>query len=124
MLPPGFHDRPVLVVDPGRHTSRLWCADVDAAGRLAATASDDKTVRIWALAGGTLRHTIRLPGGPGDVGKARAAALDPAGEVVAASGWTTPPGEPKAIYLYALYQDATGALLHRTLHRITGLPDV
>jgi WD40 repeat protein len=116
-LPPGFHHSPVLVVDPGRHTSRLWHADVDAAGRLAATASDDKTVRIWSLADGRLLRTIPLPAGPGDTGKARAVALDPAGEVVAVGGWTTPPEEPKVIYFYA---PATGALLHR----IDGLPDV
>lgn len=128
-LPPGFHDQPVLVVDPGRHTSRLWRADVDAAGRLAVTASDDKTVRIWSLADGSLICSIRLPAGPGDTGKARAVAIDPAGEVIAAGGWTTPPGAPKVIYVYG---DAAGAPLHRDgarpdivlLHRIGGLPDV
>ena len=88
--PPGFHDRPVLVVDPGRHTAPIRRADADAAGRLAATASDDKTVRLWSLADGALLRTIRLPAGPGNVGQAHAVALDPAGALVAAGGWTAP----------------------------------
>ena len=115
-LPAGFYDQPVLVVDLGRHTSRLWRADVDAAGRLAATASDDRTVRIWSLADGSIVHTIRLPAGPGEIGKARAVAIDPAGELVAAGGCTTPRNEPDVIYVFTA---ATAALAHR----IDGLPD-
>ena len=93
-LPPGFYDRPVLVVDPGRHTAPIRRADVDAAGRFAVTASDDKTVRVWSLATGALERTIRLPAGPGNVGKAYAVAIDPAGEVIAVGGWTDCPGQP------------------------------
>ena len=66
---------------------------------------------------GALERTIRLPAGPGHVGKAYAVAIDPAGEVIAVGGWTTPPGEPTVIYLFAR---ATGALLQP----IGDLPDV
>ena len=51
-LSPGFYDRPVLAVDPGRHTAPIARADVDvgidpsAAGRFAVTGSHDKTVRV------------------------------------------------------------------------------
>ena len=113
-LPPGFYDRPVLAVDPGRHTAPIRQANVavgigpaSAAGRFAITGSEDKTARVWSLATGTLERTIRLPAGPGDVGKAYAVAIDPAGEVIAVGGWTTP-GAPTVIYLIAR---ATGALL-------------
>ena len=51
------------------------------------------------------------------MGKAYAVAIDPAGEVIAVGGWTTPPGEPTVIYLFAR---ATGALLQH----IGGLPNV
>lgn len=118
-LPPGFHDRPVLVVDPGAHTARILRADVDEAGRFAVTASDDKTVRVWSLDDGTLLRTIRLPAGPGNVGKAYAVALDPAGETIAVGGWTswTEAHPTQSIYLY---DRATAALRQR----IDGLPNV
>jgi WD40 repeat protein len=115
-LPSDFHNRPVLVVDPGRHTARIDRADADAAGRLAATASHDKTVRLWSLTDGTLLRTLRLPAGPEEVGQARAVALEPTGALVAAGGWTHRLDE-HPIYLY---DTGTGALRHR----ITGLPGV
>ena len=123
-LPPGFYDRPVLVVDPGRHTAPINRADVDvgigpsaAAGRFAVTGSDDKTVRVWSLATGALERTIRLPAGPGPVGKVYAVAIDPAGEVIAVGGYTAPDGEPQVIYLFTR---ATGALLQSP---VDGLPN-
>jgi hypothetical protein len=94
-LPPGFYDRPVLVVDPGRHTAPIIRADVDAVERFAVTASHDKTVRVWSLATGALERTIRLPAGPGPGGRAYAVGIDPAGEVIAVGGFTTPWVSPR-----------------------------
>lgn len=116
-LPPGFHDRPVLVVDPGQHTAIINRADADALGCFAVTASADKTVRVWSLANGRLERTIRLPAGPGNVGKSYATAIDPLGQVIAAAGWTGSDLEGEQIYIY---DRATGALRLR----IGGLPDV
>jgi WD40 repeat protein len=53
-------------------------------GSWAVTGSDDKTVRIWSLATGALLRTIRLPAGPGEVGKAYAVAISPDGALIAA----------------------------------------
>jgi WD40 repeat protein len=70
MSDPALHDRPVLVLDPGVHTAIIRRAGVDRDGRFAVTASDDRTVRVWSLADGVPPRTIRLPAGPGNVGKA------------------------------------------------------
>ena len=84
--------RPLRPPDAGarpRHAHRgIKRADVDAAGRYAVTGSDDKTVRVWSVEDGRLLRTIRLPAGPGNVGKVYAVAISPDGELVAAGGWT------------------------------------
>jgi WD40 repeat protein len=95
-----LYDRPTLVLDPGMHTARIIRADVDAAGRYAVTGSEDKTVRVWSVETGGLERTIRLPAGPGDVGKVYAVAISPDGEVIAAGGWTTGVAGQEKIYLF------------------------
>jgi WD40 repeat protein len=115
-LPPGYHDRPVLVVDPGRHAAGIRRADVDAAGRFVVTASHDKTVRVWSAETGALERTIRLPAGPGNIGKAYAVAISPDGTLIAAGGWTAP-SAPNPIFLHARETGALEAV-------IPGLPEV
>jgi WD40 repeat protein len=92
--PPGLFDRPVLVVDPGMHTAMINRASADKDGHWAVTGSDDKTIRVWSLADGALVRTIRLPAGPGNVGKVYAVAISPDGALVAAGGFTAPDGQP------------------------------
>ena len=38
----------------GMHTALIRRADADALGRYLVTGSDDKTIKIWSLADGTL----------------------------------------------------------------------
>ncbi len=83
-----LYDQPVLIVDPGMHTAPIRASGVDASGRLAVTGSYDKTVRVWSLADGKLLRTIRMPVGPGNIGKIYAVAMSPDGELIAAGGWT------------------------------------
>ena len=109
---PGLYDRPVLVIDPGMHTVPIRCADVDRGGRFAVTASHDKTVRVWSLADGTLKHTIRLPAGPGDVGKAYAVAITPNGATIAVGGWTRGTEADPQQQLY-LFDRESGKMTHR-----------
>ena len=115
--PSGLFDRPVLAIDPGVHRGAILSSDVDAAGNLAVTGSDDRTVRIWNLADGSLKRTIRVPQGPGNVGKIHAVAISPDGELVAAGGWTRLSGDQPSEQIY-VFSVVNGMLRHR----IDGLP--
>jgi Caspase domain/WD domain, G-beta repeat len=79
--------RPFLRIETGMHTALIARIGVDAACSLLATASDDKTVRLWSLPDGKPKRTIRLPIGEGDAGKFDAASLSPDGRLLAAGGW-------------------------------------
>ena len=79
---------PVLVIEPGAHSAAIVDLATDAAGKRAATASIDGTVRLWRIEDGTLERTIRLPRGSGHIGKAFAVALSPDGNLLAVGGWT------------------------------------
>jgi hypothetical protein len=78
---------PVLTIETGMHVAAIRGIAVDQNCRLALTAADDKTIRLWSLADGTLQRTMRLPIGAGDYGKVFAVAMAPDGRTVAAGGW-------------------------------------
>jgi hypothetical protein len=79
---------PVLRLETGYHTAAIRALSVSGDERLALTASEDKTARLWDLATGRLLRTIRPAVEPGKVGMLYAAALSPDGRVAALGGWT------------------------------------
>lgn len=114
----GPHQEPILRIEPGHHAAPIKRLCCDASGRLLATASDDRTVRLWALPEGRLLRILRPPIGGGDEGKILAVAMAPAGDTLVAGGWTGP--EWDGAYCLYRFDPATGAITGR----LTGLPNI
>ncbi len=79
---------PILRLETGAHTGTISSIDVDSAGRILATASLDKTIRLWDLPSGRMRRVLRFPIGRGSEGKLFAVALSSDGTILAAGGNT------------------------------------
>ena len=110
--PPPIRPEDVLLrLDPGMHTATIGRIGVSADGRLLATASDDKTVKLWALPEGKILRTLRPPIGPGDEGKVNAIALHPAGRWVAMGGWMSKTGLNEFVTVFDLNTGAVRARL-------------
>ena len=113
-----------LRIEPGMHTAPLRRIDVNAAGTLMATGSDDKTARLWALPEGgrgslKLLRTLRVPIGDGNEGKLYAVALSPDGQWVAAGGWDAHYSVDNTMAVY-IFEAAT----RRLVTRLDGLRNV
>jgi len=109
---------PVLRLETGMHTAPIRAAATDAVGHLLATASFDKTVRLWSLATGEQLRVLRPAIGSGAEGELFAVAVSPDGRFVVTGGWTGFEWE-KANSLY-VFETETG----RLVRRIGGLPQV
>ena len=91
---------PVLRLETGQHTAAIRSLSVSRDGRLALTASEDRTARVWDLASGQLLRIIRPFVGDGNTGKLYAGALSPDGRLAALGGWTsTPPDKAHRLLL-------------------------
>ncbi len=108
-------DLPILTVEPGAHVGDISAAGVASQAGIIATASQDKTLRLWKAATGDLLRTIHLPRGPGNWGKAYAVAISPDASVIAVGGWTGSEENTRDVYLF----DLTG----RMIRKLEGLPE-
>ncbi len=110
--------KPILRLETGMHLGGIMSISSDASARLALTASDDKTARLWDLATGELLRTLRPPIGTGGEGRLYGGALSPDGRLAALGGYTGYEWD-QSISIY-LFDTATG----QCSRRITGIPSI
>ena len=84
-------EKPILVLDAGGHTARVWKVLFTPDGRELITVSDDKTIRVWDVASGEPLRVLRPPIGRGQEGMLYAAALSPDGRTLAVGGYRLEP---------------------------------
>jgi hypothetical protein len=104
---------PTLRIETGMHVAQIWRIGVDRPCRIAATGSDDKTVRVWSLPEGRLLRTLRVPIGPGHGGKIFSTAVSPDGRRIAAGGWDAHQRAVAPEHFVYIFDAATGALITR-----------
>ncbi len=109
-------ETPFLRIEAGAHAAPVNRIAADASGALLATASDDKTVRLWSLPGGEPRGVLRPPIGEAEEGELFAVALSPDGRLAFAAGITGFAWD-RSISIY-LFDTAT----LRLRGRLAGLP--
>ena len=113
---------PLVRLHTGMHTAKISRIATDAAGRLAITASDDKTAMLWNVADGTRVGVLRPPQGEGDEGKLYTAALSPDGTRAAVAGWTGWDwGEQVDVYLFDVASQRLTGRLQGLPHRVRHL---
>jgi WD40 repeat protein len=110
--------RPFLRVETGMHTDWINGISADADCRVLATASHDKTLRLWSIPDGQLLHTLRLPIGGGRSGQLFSTAVSPDGQLVAvarADHFFHGDPESAAVYLYNIHNPEEPKLVRRTV---------
>ena len=113
-----FSSDPILRVEAGMHTAVIRRISTDKENRIIATASTDKTAKIWELSTGKLLRTIRVPIKHGHEGKVNAVALSPDGKTIAVAGWTGLDSEDgKYIYIF----DIESGILKRSITKVNEL---
>ncbi len=120
-------ETPVLRIETGMHTAKIGRIAVHNGRNILASASYDKTVRLWALGDGRLIRTFRVPIGPEREGALYGVAISPDGKTIATTGWTGEWDKPHwSLYLFDVDSGEmirrVADLPHRGLH-LTFSPD-
>jgi len=74
---------PLLRIEAGMHMDAILKLAISADGRLLATGSADKTVRLWSLPEAQLVRVFRMPIAAGFSGRIYALAMSPDGRTLA-----------------------------------------
>jgi hypothetical protein len=107
---------PFLRLDAGMHTAEITDLSTGGSGAIVATASTDKTVRLWHGDDGSPIATLRVPIAPGAEGEINTVALAPDGKHALAGGSTGYSFGPGfAVYLFDIDKQAM-------IGRLAGLP--
>jgi len=109
---------PILRIETGMHTALIKRIAVDGLGRYLATASDDKTCRVWDIKTGEQLRVLRPPIGHEYEGRLYSVAMTPDGRFVFCAGWSGY-GWDKTHCIY-VFDRESGQLVRR----LTGLPSV
>jgi WD40 repeat protein len=104
---------PVLRIETGMHVAKIWRIGVDRACRIAATGSEDKTVRVWSLPDGRLLRTLRVPIASGDGGRIYAVAISPDGRWIAAGGWDAEQARVDHTHYVYIFDSVAGSIVAR-----------
>ncbi len=120
--------QPLLRIETGQHLALITRISADASGRYVATASEDKTVRIWDGLSGRLQQVLRPPIGDDRLGAVYAVALTPDGESVAVGGYSSFTGQGHSLYLFeraggVLRKNGTLSGLEAPIHQLAWSKD-
>ncbi|SDE11187.1 caspase family protein [Rhodospira trueperi] len=115
-LPPGVPSRPFLMLDTGMHTAPISDLVVDEANGLVATASLDKTIRLWDLETGQHGERLIMPLGDGAEGILHSLDIAPDGGRMIAGGFTGYSWDDGTFSLY------TWGLPDQSMMRLKNLP--
>jgi WD40 repeat protein len=102
---------PFFSIESGMHNAAVHKIAIDAENRYLASASLDKTIRIWSLPDGKLLRVLRPPIGEDLEGRPLAVAISPDGKIVACGGVTG--GTWDGFFSIYLFERETGRLFRR-----------